>query len=58
MLLILWYPFLCSWPSGLVIYMCSNAAISVLQSSIMKTPWFVNKMNQKIILYNSILQTA
>jgi hypothetical protein len=24
----------------------------------MQTPWFINKMNQKIILYNSILQTA
>lgn len=56
--LIIWYPFLCSWPSGIVLYMCSNALLSVIQSSVMKTPWFMNKMNQKIVLYNSILQTV
>jgi membrane protein insertase Oxa1/YidC/SpoIIIJ len=56
--LILWYPFLCSWPSGIVLYMCSNALLSVIQSSVMKTPWFIGKMNQKIVLYNSILQSA
>jgi predicted transcriptional regulator len=38
--------------------MCANASISVLQSSLMKTPWFMSKMNQKIILYNSILQSV
>ena len=38
--------------------MCSNAMLSVIQSSIMKTPWFIHKMNQKIVLYNSILQTV
>lgn len=38
--------------------MCSNAALSVLQSSFMKTPWFVSKMNPKIVLYNSILRTV
>ena len=35
-----------------------NAGISVLQSSLMKTRWFMQKMNQKIILYASIMQTV
>lgn len=57
-LLIIWYPFLCSWPSGLVLYMCSNAFISVLQSSLMTSRWWMEKMNQKIILYTTVMQTA
>jgi len=38
--------------------MCSNAAISVMQTTMMKSPWFMSRMNQKIILYNYILQTV
>ena len=49
---------MCSWPSGIVLYMCFNAGISVLQSTIMRSPWFMQKMNQKIILYGSIMQTV
>lgn len=55
--LILWYPFLCCWPAGLVIYMCSNAALSVLQTTLMKTPFFMRLMNEKIIVYNTMLMT-
>ena len=55
-LLIIWYPFLCNWPSGIVLYMCSNALVSVLQSTLMTSNWWMQKMNQKIILYSSIMQ--
>ncbi len=58
MFLILWFPFLCSWPAGIVLYMCSNALVSVIQSSIMQTRWFIEKMNQKTIMYTSIMQTV
>ena len=54
--LIIWYPFLCSWPAGIVLYMCSNALVSVLQSTMMTSQWWMNKMNQKTILYTSIMQ--
>lgn len=57
-LLIIWYPFLCSWPAGITFYMCCNAIVSVLQSSLMKTKWWVQHMNQKTVLYNSVLMTA
>jgi membrane protein insertase Oxa1/YidC/SpoIIIJ len=57
-LLIIWYPFLCSWPSGIVLYMCANALISVLQSTLMTSKWWQTKMNQKIIMYTSIMQQA
>ena len=56
--LICWFPFLCCWPAGITLYMCTNAMLSVLQSSLMKTPWFMLKMNQKIVLYNQILMTV
>jgi membrane protein insertase Oxa1/YidC/SpoIIIJ len=58
MFLIIWYPFLCSWPSGIVLYMCSNALVSVLQTSIMKSRWWMQMMNQKILLYTSIMQSV
>lgn len=35
-----------------------NAGISVLQSSVMRSRWFMEKMNQKIILYGSIMQSV
>lgn len=56
--LIVWYPFLCSWPSGIVLYMCANALVSVLQSSIMQSRWWTERINQKIVLYTSIMQTV
>lgn len=57
-LLIIWYPFLCSWPAGITLYMTCNALVSVLQSTMMKSRWWTQKMNQKIVLYNSVLQTV
>lgn len=56
--LIIWYPFLCCWPAGITLYMTCNALVSVLQSTMMKSKWWVQKMNQKIVLYNSVLQTV
>ena len=47
--LILWYPFLCCWPSGIVIYMCTNALMSILQSNLMKKPWFLNKIAPEVV---------
>lgn len=57
-LLILWFPFLCCWPSGIVVYMMANAVLSVLQANLMKSQWFLNKMNQKILHYNIMLNTV
>ena len=53
--MIAWFPFLCCWPSGVVIYMFFNAAISVLQSTIMTRPWFASRMSQKVMIYNFML---
>lgn len=49
--LIAWFPFLCCWPSGIVIYMFANALISVGQTSLLKSPWFLTRMSQKITIY-------
>ena len=38
--------------------MCSNALVSVLQTSLMQTRWSQEKMNQKIIMYTTIMQTV
>lgn len=38
--------------------MTCNALVSVLQSTMMKSRWWTQKMNQKIVLYNSVLQTV
>ena len=38
--------------------MCSNALVSVLQTSLMQTRWWQEKMNQKIIMYTTIMQTV
>lgn len=55
--LIMWYPFLCCWPSGIVIYMCTNALMSILQSNLMRKPWFLNKIAPEVVEYNYILST-
>lgn len=57
-LLILWYPFLCCWPSGIVLYMFTNAIISVLQANLMRSQWFMSKINKKILHYNMMLATV
>lgn len=54
-LLILWLPFLCYWPSGIVLYMFSNAVISVLQSTLLTRRWFTQKVTPKIVMYNYLL---
>ena len=56
--LIIWYPFLCCWPSGIVLYMFTNSILSVLQSSVMQTMWFQSKINPKVMHYNLMLATA
>lgn len=38
--------------------MCTNAAVSVLQSTITKSLWFQNKINPKVLYYNHVLNTA
>ena len=55
--LILWYSFLCCWPSGIVIYMCTNAFMSILQSNLMRKSWFLNKIAPEVVEYNYILGT-
>ena len=57
-LLIIWYPFLCCWPSGIVLYMFANALISVLQANVMRSRWFMSKINKKILHYNIMLATV
>lgn len=54
-LLILWLPFLCYWPSGIVLYMMSNAFISVLQTTIFTRKWFIQKVTPKTMVYNYLL---
>lgn len=58
MLLIIWYPFLCCWPSGIVLYMFCNALFSIAQTTLMKSMWFQSKINPKIMHYNYMLATA
>ena len=57
-LLILWYPFLCCWPSGIVLYMFCNSVISIIQSSLTTSMWFQSKLNPKIMHYNYMLATV
>jgi membrane protein insertase Oxa1/YidC/SpoIIIJ len=57
-LLIIWYPFLCCWPSGIVLYMFCNSIISILQASLMKSVWFQSKLNKKVMHYNYMLSTV
>lgn len=38
--------------------MCANSIVSFIQTTITMSPWFLMKINQKIVLYNMILQTA
>lgn len=57
-LLIIWYPFLCCWPSGIVLYMFCNSLVSIAQGSLMKSLWFNSKINPKITHYNMILSKA
>ena len=57
-LLIIWYPFLCCWPSGIVIYMLCNAIVSILQANAMKSFWFRNKINPKITHYSLMISKA
>jgi len=53
--LILWLPFLCYWPSGIVLYMFSNALISVVQTTLLTRSWFTHKITPKIVMYNYLL---
>ena len=57
-LLIIWYPFLCCWPSGIAIYMLCNAIVSILQANAMKSFWFRNKINPKITHYSLMIAKA
>ena len=38
--------------------MCCNAMVSIGQTSLMKSMWFLSKMNPKILHYNVMLSTA
>ena len=54
-LVILWFPWLSSWPSGIVLYMFTNALLSTIQSTLMARPSLVQKMNPKLVYYGYIL---
>ena len=54
-LLLLWFPWLCSWPSGIVLYMFTNALLSAIQISVMMHPKVAQKMNPKMIHYGYLL---
>lgn len=54
-LLILWFPFLCYWPSGIVLYMFTNALLSVLQTTLMTRQTFNHLLSSKTIMYNYML---
>jgi membrane protein insertase Oxa1/YidC/SpoIIIJ len=58
MLLIVWYPFLCCWPSGIVLYILCNAILTAIQGTIMRSMWFSTKLNKKIAHYQMILAIA
>eukprot|EP01016_Furgasonia_blochmanni_P013781 TRINITY_DN1708_c0_g1_i3.p1 TRINITY_DN1708_c0_g1~~TRINITY_DN1708_c0_g1_i3.p1 ORF type:complete len:258 (-),score=45.95 TRINITY_DN1708_c0_g1_i3:184-957(-) len=55
-LLILWLPFLANWPSGIVLYMLSNALFSVAQSTLLVSPKFLRLVNPKIMLYQFLVR--
>lgn len=57
-LLILWLPFLCYWPSGIVLYMFTNALLSVIQSTVFMNPAFVKRISPKFLVYNFLLGIA
>lgn len=54
-LLILWFPWLCGWPSGIVLYMFTNAVLSTIQTSIMVHPIVNQKLNPKLVYYGYLL---
>lgn len=50
-LMILWLPLLSNWPSAIQWYMFSNAAISILQTTIITNPEFMKMVEPKMLLY-------
>ncbi len=57
-LIIMWFPFLCYWPSGIVLYMFTNSVISVLQTTILTKPFIMLRLNPKIAIYSYLLGIA
>ncbi len=48
-LMILWFPLLSHWPSGIVFYIFCNALISLGQTYLMQTQTFMMKINPKMM---------
>ena len=53
--MILWYPWLCHWPSGTVFYVFCNGVLSWLQVTLMRKPYFVRFTNPKLMISMYIL---
>lgn len=56
--MVLWYPWLCHWPSGTVFYVFCNATLSYIQTSIMMSPWYMRKVNSQMMISMYILNQS
>jgi len=57
-LVILWLPILCNWPSAIALYMLTNALFSIAQTSLLVRPEFYRMVDPKMLLYQFILKVV
>ena len=57
-LMILWYPWLCHWPSGTVFYIFCNAVLSWIQTTVMTKPAYLQLTNPKLMISMYILNQS
>lgn len=58
MLMILWYPWLCHWPSATVFYVFCNACVSYIQTTIMTKPIYMRVTNPQLMVSMMILNQS
>ena len=56
--MILWYPWLCHWPSGTVFYVTCNSIVSWIQTTIMTRPSYMRITNPKMLVSMYILNQS
>jgi len=55
-LMILWLPILCNWPSAIALYMLTNAVFSIAQTTLLVHPSFYRLVDPKMFLYQFIIR--
>lgn len=50
-----WFFVLTNWPAGISFYIMCNAIASVSQGMIQSTPWFLKKLNPKLLISQIVL---